>query len=76
MTLPDLDSAAYYDRLAREATDRGDGLAAAIHRARAACTRAGRIVPSPRARGWVVEHERRQDVRSDVRGLDRTLEDS
>ena len=40
---------------------RGDGVGAAIWRARAACTRNGKILPD--GRGWLARHEEEADAR-------------
>ena len=43
---------------------RGDGVGEAIWRARAACTRNGKILPN--GRGWLARHEEEEDARQDL----------
>lgn len=52
-------SAADMDAESAACVARGDALGAAIWRARAACTRAGRIVPTVDGRGWLARWDAR-----------------
>jgi hypothetical protein len=61
---PDPTLAADLYRQAEEAVARGDGLLAAILRARAACTASGKVLPPRRAGGWLEAHERSQDAQT------------